>query len=87
MDFKTEILKSIQTMIDRKLDNYKADRTYRSVIKSINKKGYVILDKTGNERTVQCCIPGVELKIGQSVWIKEPMSDLKGIHICGVVGK
>ena len=87
MDFKTEILKSIQTMIDRKLDNYKADRTYKSVIKRISKKGYVILDLTGSERTVQCCIPNVELRVGQSVWIKETMRDLKGIHIAGVVEK
>ena len=87
MDFKTEILKTIQTMIDRKLDNYKADRTYRSVIKNITPKGYVILDNAGSERTVQCCIPGVELRIGQSVWVKEPMGDLKGLHICGAVCK
>jgi len=87
MDFKTEILKSIQTMIDRKLDNYKADRTYKSVIKRITKKGYVVLDSTGSERTVPCAIPNVELRPMQSVWVKEPMGDLKGIHICGVAGK
>lgn len=85
MDFKTEILKSIQTMIDRKLDNYKADRTYKSVIKRITKKGYVILDETGSERTVPCCIPGVQLRIMQNVWVKEPMGNLKNLHICGVV--
>lgn len=86
MDFKTEILNSIKTMIDKKLENYKADRTYKSVIKRITKKGYVILDEAGSERTVQCCIPGVELMAGQSVWVKEPCGDLKGVHICGVVG-
>ncbi len=87
MDIKTEILKSIQTLIDKKLDSYKSDRTYKSVIKRIAKKGYVILDETGNERTVQCSIPEIELKIGQYVWVNEPMGDLKGLHICGVVGK
>ena len=85
MDFKTEILKSIQTMIDRKLNNYKADRTYKSVIKQITPKGYVILDETGSERTVQCCIPEIELRVGQYVWVKEPMSDLRNLHIVGVV--
>lgn len=87
MDFKTEILKSIQTIIDKKLDNFKADRTYKTVIKNITPKGYVILDNTGSDRTVPCCIPNIELKVGQSVWIKEPMGDLKGLHICGVIGK
>lgn len=84
-DIGKEIIKSIQIMIDRKINNYKADKTYKSVIKAINSKGYVILDNTGNERIVKCCIPGLELKVGQSVWVKEPMGDLKGIHICGVV--
>ena len=85
MDFKTEILKSIQTMIDRKLDNYKSDKTYKSVIKGITKKGYVVLDLAGSERTVQCCIPNVKLKVGQYVFVKEPMGDLRSIHICGIL--
>ena len=85
MDFKTEILKSIETIINRKINNYKADRTYKTVIKQITKKGYVILDETGSERTVQCCIPGIELRVGQYVWVKEPMSDLRNLHIVGVV--
>ena len=87
MDFKTEILKSIQIMIDRKLNNYKADRTYKSIIRNVTPKGYVVLDETGNERTVQCCITNVTLKIGQSVWLKEPLGKLEDLHICGVVGK
>ena len=87
MNFKEEILKSIETTIDKKLNDYKADRTYRSVIKHITPKGYVILDRAGSERTVQCCIPGIELRKFQRVWVKEPMGDLKGLHICGVVRK
>ena len=87
MNYKEEILKAIETIIDTKLNNYKADRTYKSVIKSINRKGYVILDETGSERTVPCCIPGLELRVGQSVWVKEPMSDLRNLHICGVAVK
>ena len=85
MDFREELIKSMQTMIDNKLSCHNSDRTYRSVIKRIDKKGYVIIDRTGSERTVKCCIPGIELRPGQSVWVKEPMVDLKGIHICGVV--
>lgn len=87
MDFKVEILKTIQLMIDKKIGEYKADRTYKSVIKRITNKGYVVLDDTGSERTVQCCIPGVELKVGQGVYVKEPMGDLRNLHIVGVVGK
>lgn len=79
-----EILNTIKYAIDRKTAN--CDRTYKSVIKSITPKGYVILDNTGSERTVQCCIPNVELKPGQSVWLKEPMGSLNELHICSVVG-
>mgnify|MGYP001154646236 CR=1 FL=1 len=87
MNFKEEIFKSIQTMVDRAVANSKVDITYQSIIKNITPKGYVILDRSGQERTVQCCIPGVNLRIMQSVFVKEPMGDLKGLHICGVVGK
>lgn len=85
MNIADEILKTIKYAVDRKTIN--CDRTYQSVIKHITPKGYVILDRAGSERTVKCCIPGIELRIGQYVWVKEPMGDLKGIHICGVAGK
>lgn len=87
MELGKEILKSMQIMIDRKLNNYKADRTYESIIKEIIPKGYIVLDSTGNERTVQCCIPDLKLRKMQRVWLKEPMSDLKKLHICGVIGR
>lgn len=80
-----EILKTIKYAVDRKAIN--CDRTYESAIKKITPKGYVILDRTGSERTVPCCIPGLELRPLQRVWIREPMSDLKKLHICGVIGK
>lgn len=86
MDLGKEILKAIQIMIDKKLDNYKVDITYQSIIKNITQKGYVVLDRSGQERTVQCCIPGVELRPMQSVYVKEPMGRLNDIHICGVIG-
>lgn len=74
-------------MVDKKLDNYKADRTYQSIIKEIAPKGYVVLDRTGDKRTVQCCIPGMELRVMQKVWVKEPLGKLNELHICGVIGK
>jgi len=87
MNFKEEIFKSIQTMVDKAVTTSKADITYESIIKRITPKGYVVLDRSGQERTVQCCIPGVTLKMLQRVWVKEPMGNLNKIHICGVVGK
>ena len=78
-----EILKTIQYAIDRQTIN--CDRTYKSVIKAITPKGYVILDETGGERTVKCCIPNLDLKVGQRVWIKLPLGKLNDLHICGIV--
>ena len=73
-------------MIDEKIGAYKADRTFVSVVKKVNPNGtYVVLDETGGERNVKCCIPDLELKVGQRVFVKLPLSDLKRIHICGVV--
>ena len=80
-----EILKTIKYAVDKKAVN--CDRTYRTVIKEIKPKGYVILDRAGSERTVKCCMPGLTLRKFQSVWVKEPMGDLKGLHIVGVVEK
>lgn len=86
MDLGKELLKTIQIMINRTLKNYKADHTYRTVIKRVVKNGYVITDQAGQERTVPCGIPNVELRPMQSVYVKEPMGKLKELHICGVVG-
>lgn len=86
MDLGEELLKTIQIMINRKLNNYRADRTYQTIIKRIDKNGYVIIDQTGQERTVPCGIPNVELKPGQRVYVKEPLGNLNELHICNVVG-
>lgn len=85
MDIGKEILKSIQIMIDKKLDNYRADRTYRTVIKRIDKNGYIITDEAGQERTVPCGIPNVSLKVGQTVYVKMVQGKIKDMYICGVL--
>lgn len=78
-----EILKAIKYAVDRKAFN--CDITYKSRIKTVNNKGYVVLDRSGSERTVKCCIPNLDLKVGQSVWVKEPSGKLSDLHIVGVV--
>jgi hypothetical protein len=87
MDYRDEILKSALLMIKKSLADYRSDRTYKTIVKRIDKKGYAVLDDTGSERIVPCCIPAVTLRPGQSVYVKEPMGKLNELHICGVVGK
>ena len=72
-------------MVDRAVASYKVDRTYRTTIKRIDKNGYVITDETGQERTVPCGIPNVELKPMQSVYVKEPLGKINELHICSIV--
>lgn len=86
MDLGKELLKTIQIMINRTLKNYKADRTYKTVIKRVVKNGYVITDQAGQERTVPCGIPNVELRPMQSVYVKEPMGRISELYICNLVG-
>ena len=62
------------------------DRTYRTVIKRIDKSGYVITDQAGQERTVPCGIPNMELRPGQSVYVTEPMGKISELHICNLAG-
>lgn len=78
-----EIIKTIKYAIDRKTIN--CDRTYKTVIKRIDKNGYVIIDETGQERTVPCGIPNVELRPMQSVYVKEPLGKINELHICSVI--
>ena len=85
MNFREELIKSIQTIINNNLDCYKADRTFVSVVKEITPKGYVVLDETGCKRTVKCAIPNVELKAGKNVWVKIPRGNLNQMHICGIM--
>ena len=61
------------------------DRTYKTVIKRVTRKGYVIQDEAGCERTVPCYVPNVTLQAGQSVYVKEPLGNLNELHICSVI--
>lgn len=78
-----EILKTIKYAVDRKAIN--CDRTYQSVIKDVTNKGYVVLDRSGQERTVKCCMPGVALNKMQRVWVTEPCGKLRDMFILGAV--
>ena len=77
-----EILKTIKYAVDRKAIN--CDRTYRSVIKEVTPKGYVVLDEAGGERTVKCCIPGVTLNKMQKVLVTVPCGKLGEMFVSGV---
>lgn len=78
-----EVLKYIDRAVKEKAAS---DRTYRTVIKRIDKNGYVITDETGQERAVPCGIPNAELRPMQSVYVKEPLGKINELHICSIAG-
>lgn len=81
------LCKEVLRYIDRAVKEKTAsDRTYKTVIKRINKNGYVITDQAGQERIVPCGIPNVELRPMQSVYVKEPLGKINELHICSVAG-
>lgn len=84
MNFKEEIFKAVQDMVNMAITNSRVDCTFKTVIKGIAKNGYIILDQSGSERIVKCCIPDLKLRIGQAVYVKMMQGKIKDMHICGV---
>lgn len=84
MTIKDEIIKTVDIMVKSAFKNIKTDKTLPAVVTSaVNGKYVVAID--GTNHTVKCAIPNLELKVGQSVWVKIPNGDFGGKHICGVM--
>ena len=78
-----EVLKYIDRAVKEKTAS---DRTYKTIIKKVTPKGYVVIDEVGQERTVPCGIPNIDLRPGQSVYVTEPMGKISELHICNLAG-
>lgn len=77
------ISRVISDLIKTHEHNY--DRTFGSVVLNVNNNNtYTIQDDGGVQRKVKCAIPGLNLKVGQNIWVKIPSGKLEGMHICGV---
>ncbi|MEY8525055.1 hypothetical protein AALA90_18815 [Lachnospiraceae bacterium 38-10] len=75
-----EIIKAIKSK------TINCDRTFKTAVRQVTPKGYIITDLAGSERTVKCAIPGLTLKPGQFVWVTMPCGKLKDMYVSGVVG-
>ncbi len=85
MDVATEILNSIQILMERKITNQTADRTFASVIKEVHTDNtYTILAQDGSERKLYSSLPSLPLNAGTKVWVKLPSGSLDNMHICGI---
>lgn len=85
MSVSDEIIKTIKYALE-KYDSGR-DKSFKSVVKNFGTKSgtYIILDESGQERTVKCCVPGLDLKVGTRVWVKIPGGKLNDMHIYGIV--
>lgn len=84
MTIKDEIIKTVDIMVKSALKNIKTDKTIPSVIMKVESNGKYVVTIDGTNHTVKCAIPNLELKVGQSVWVKIPNGELREMFICGV---
>lgn len=84
MNLKEEIYKSVEILLESKLKKQSYDRTFLSVVSEVHENGTYTIMNEGQNYTVKCAIPNVELKSGQQVWVTVPCGDLKGMFISGV---
>ena len=77
-----EILKYIDRATKEKV---RGDITFKTVVKKVEGEKYYILDTDGTTRKVKCCIPNINLNVGQAVYVKKLQGKLNDMHICGVV--
>ena len=85
MSVSDEIIKTIKYAFERY--NAGCDKSFKSIVKRFGDKNntYVILDESGQERTVKCCTPNLNLKVGTRVWVKIPCGKINDMHIYGIV--
>ena len=68
-----------------KYSNSSYDRTFISVVKTVNSNGtYIVIDDYGIERNCVLAIPNVTLTVGQRVYATIPQGDLTKMYISGV---
>lgn len=80
------LLNKIISMIDDKTQNLKYDKTFKSTIWKINADGTYQISYMNQLYNVPNAL-GIELSLGQSVWVKIPRGIFRDMHICGINNK
>ncbi len=79
----TNIIKSINTLLEEKLKSLKYDKTFKSTIWGKNDDGTYQISYMNQLYNVYNAL-GTDLPLGQSVWVKIPAGIFRNMHICGV---
>lgn len=82
------ILNNLEKILEKKLSQIYYDKTFPSVIYGKNADGTYKIIREGQMYNVPCAL-GIELKVGQNVWITIPcgMKNFKDMYISGIRGK
>lgn len=84
MDIKNTIIKTIEVIIEEKIKKLNYDKSFPSVVYGINSDGTYTIIKGGQKYNVKCAMSGVDIKLGQGVWVKIPCGRLHEMHIYGL---
>ncbi len=83
-DKAVEILvREILYTIDKKISALKYDKTFKSVVLGKNADGTYKISYLNQEYSVSNAVEK-DFKAGQSVWVRIPSGDFRGMHICGI---
>ena len=82
MDIRDEIIKSIEVMIDKSLEDQKNTTTKPAIVESINNDKYQV-SLNGTTISVYDSV-GCDPTIGAGVWVQIPNGDIKNAFITGL---
>jgi len=87
-EFNNILIKSSETLIDKKLSNIYYDKTFPSVVYGKNDDGTYKIIREGKMYNVPCAL-GYEIKTTQHVWVTMPCgaNNFKDMYISGIRGK
>ena len=77
------LINKIISIIDKKTEKLKYDKTFKSTIWGKNDDGTYKISYKNQLYTIYNAL-GTELNLGQSVWVKIPGGIFRNMHICGV---
>lgn len=80
------LVDKIISIVEKKNENLKYDKTFKSTVWKINENGTYQIRYLGQPYNVNNAL-GTTLSLGQSVWVKIPSGTFRNMHICGIVKK
>lgn len=77
------IIKIVNTLLEERLRSIKYDKTFKSTVWGKNEDGTYQISYKNQLYNVYNAL-GIELDLGQGVWVKIPGGIFRNMHICGV---